>query len=174
MKFFRGHIDIDNSKLIDKCYFLWEKHKSPTEEYYFERGVYRPLTHGYAPVKITDKNLLIELSPIYWEESADIMSTLHAYMKKLHSRYRINENWFNIMPKDSYVGPHNHDGADRYVFVYYVKIDSDHPSIEFKHQDDWHPIKCNVGDWILFDKDMYHRVGSNNVTENRITITINL
>jgi len=156
MTYFKSNVNLDSAAIIEKIEatgYLW---REPNP------GQPNQLHNMY--------NSSYGISPHLWPELRPLIEQINLLSNDLP----ISKSWFHIMLKGSVISEHIHPNAIKYVCSYYPQITSDHPPIELKIDDVYVPIELQTNDFILFDKDIWHRVQEQNVDHRRITIVFNI
>lgn len=162
-----GHINIDNTILINKCTILSENPYIARKQTFLFPGV---INSHFRNLKNSNKQFLKETNPHMWEEWREIQKEIEDIVPSIS----IENSWFNIMPINSEIRMHNHPYSSKSVLVYYVNSLSNHPSIDFLIDKEWVPVFPVSGDWLMFPNHLLHRVKTNSFsTEHRISISIN-
>jgi len=115
-------------------------------------------------------NSLGKYLPHAWLEFTPLLEELNVLTDKTVP----TKSWFSIMIKGSYIEEHCHLKSTKYVCNYYPKISHDHPGLEICINDRWQEVKLQTGDFVLFDKNLMHRVPVQTIDEPRIAVSINL
>jgi hypothetical protein len=157
----RGHIDVDNSMLLNRCLSILD---SPTK--------YTSTTRLFENVVQSHLQSLQykEVSPHSWTEFIPILELIN----RLSNNTPITNSWFNITGLGGIMNEHMHPMAKHSVFVYYVKCLDIHPPIEIKIADSWIRYPCKTGDWLYFPSKTLHRVQQCHVDETRVSISVNI
>ena len=156
----KGHLNIDNSALMEKCVEL-------SKRIHVEPG-------GYF-IDVIDSHTLApedpDVNPHNWPEFKPVLDHLNTLLENPNE---ITKSWFNITLTGGIMNDHIHFQAPDSVFVYYIHCNPNHPHIEFLVDDEWIEEKCVSGDWLLFPKLLHHRVPINNSTGDRMSISVNV
>ena len=169
----RGHLDLNNTAIIKKCYDFLENHTLNDID-----SKYGKLNGRLSTIVMAiylSKNNLKHLMPHNWPELALLVEAI----KKQSNLEIIERSWFNILPSDTDLGEHSHinsknNGASYGSFVYYPKVAEGDSQIELLLNGEWIPITVQTGDWICFGLDCVHRVPKNNMNHHRISIVFNI
>jgi hypothetical protein len=156
----KGHLDIDNSALVKKCFELSKNIKVGQGGGYFVDVID---SHRFAP---DDP----DVNPHNWLEFQPVMD----HLKTLTDLNDITKSWFNITLTGGIMNDHIHFQAKHSVFVYYINCNPDHPHIEFLIDGEWVEEKCVSGDWMIFPKLLHHRVPVNTGAGDRISVSVNM
>jgi hypothetical protein len=156
----KGHLNIDNSALIGKCLELSKNIEVGTGGGYFVDVID---SHRFAP---DDPNV----NPHTWLEFQPVID----HLKHLIDPTEITKSWFNITLTGGVMNKHMHFQAPHSVLVYYINCNPDHPHLEFLVDDQWIEQKCVSGDWLIFPKNLFHRVPVNTGTGDRMSVSVNI
>jgi hypothetical protein len=156
----KGHLDIDNSALMRKCLELSKNiHNEPGDLF----------------INVIDSHFFnkddLNGNPHKWQEFLPVMDHLKTLIE---DPTEITKSWFNITLNGGIMNRHIHFQSPHSVFVYYINCNPDHPHLEFLVNDQWIKAECVTGDWLLFPKDLPHRVPINTGTSDRISVSINV
>jgi len=161
----KGHIDVDNSVLIQRCLMTAEDPELTVCYGLQELFLVRDMLYTY-PRSFSFSGA----NPHTWSEFIPILDRI-SNQKPLD---KITQSWSNVSKQHGFMQTHSHDLAVASVLVYYPRIESHHTSIEFLIEDEWIPVECISGDWLHFPKEMQHRVPAGPDNSGRISISINL
>lgn len=161
-----GHINIDNTILVNKCNLLSENPNVARKQTLLFPGT---INSHFNNLKNSNNQFLEETNPHKWEEWKGVQEEIENIVP-LRS---IESSWFNVMPINAEMKIHNHPHSSKSVFVYYVNSSLNHPSIDFLIDRKWVSVFPVSGDWLMFPNNLFHRVKLNSSTEHRISISIN-
>jgi hypothetical protein len=161
-----GHINVDNTSLINKCNMLSENPNIARKQTLLFPGT---INSHFRNLKNSNDQFLEERNPHRWEEWKEVQNEI----EDIVPFFSIETSWFNVMPINSEIKMHNHPYSSKSVFVYYVNSSLDHPSIDFLINYKRVSIFPVSGDWLMFPNSLWHGVKLNSSTENRISISIN-
>jgi len=108
--------------------------------------------------------------PHFWSELTPLIIKLEELTDGLFP----TKSWFLVMVKGSYTDEHTHPNAQKYVCSYYPRITSEHSMLELYIDNEWRTIPLQSGDFVLFKKDILHRVQTQTVDDKRFNIGFNL
>ena len=158
-----GRLNIDNTALMTRCMDTFTDKNiavlNPNSKYF--EGVIE--SHAGAQNN-SDAN------PHCWPEFAPVLDCL----KHIVVPDQIIMSWYNITLTGGVMKEHIHAKSADKVLVYYVNCNSSHPPLELLIDGQWVKHNCETGSWLLFARNMYHRVGVNTGSSDRISISINI
>jgi len=169
--FFKYHLDIDNTKLSQKCYDVLKSDLSLTTTVGDEIALYnKSRTATYNRVTTFPfANSHKETNTHTWEEFKPVAD----FLKTLPNFTKISKSWVGLALKGSSLGSHVHK-TEHSVFIYYVNINESHPSTRFFINNEWVSFPTISGDCVYFSNSILHDVPANTGTEDRIVITVDI
>ena len=158
-----GHLNIDNTALMKRCMDTSSDKTiamlNPDSKYF------QKVVESHAGAQTNP-----DANPHCWPEFAPVLDCL----KHIVAPDQMVMSWYNITLAGGLMKAHYHTDSVDKILVYYVNCNPSHPPLELLIDKQWIKHNCKTGSWLLFPRDIYHRVRVNTGSSDRISISVNI